>query len=48
MEEPHKSTNDSNPRLPAPDKRRGNIILITILGCWLLLLYFLGGLKGPG
>ncbi len=48
MEEPNKSTNDSNTQLPAPDKRRGHIIIITILGCWLLLLYLLGGLKGPG
>ena len=33
-----------------PDKnhKRSNIMLMTILACWLLLLYFLGGLKGPG
>ncbi len=48
MEEPNKRINDSDTKPPAPDKRRGNIILITMLGCWLLVLYFLGGLKGPG
>jgi len=35
-------------KLPEKNKRSSNILFILILGCWLLLLYLYGGIKGPG
>jgi hypothetical protein len=33
---------------PEKNKRSVDIPFILILGCWLLLLYFFGGIKSPG
>jgi hypothetical protein len=35
-------------KLPEKIKKSGNIVLMTILACWLFLLYFSGAVKGPG
>jgi hypothetical protein len=34
--------------LPENKKQSVDILFILILGCWLLLLYFYGGIKSPG
>jgi hypothetical protein len=43
-----KSIDEMDTKPPEKKKRSGTILLALILGCWLLLLYFSGGLKGPG
>jgi hypothetical protein len=50
MTEHDKNTRAMEAKLVSPEKsrKRSNIMLVTILACWLLLLYFSGGLKGPG
>jgi len=50
MTEQDKNTRAMETKLMTSEKsrKRSNIMLITILACWLLLLYFSGGLKGTG
>jgi hypothetical protein len=46
--ETQNSIHQMNTKPPEKKKLSGNILFILTLGCWLLFLYFSGGLKGPG
>jgi hypothetical protein len=43
-----KSIEEMDTKPPEKKKLTGNIMLVLVLGCWLLFLYFSGGPKGPG
>ncbi len=48
MTEIQKNIDEMDTKPPEKKNRSGNILLVVILSCWLLFLYFSGGLKGPG
>lgn len=48
MTENQKNIEGMDTKPPEKMKRSGTVLFALILGCWLLLLYFTGGLKGPG